>query len=73
MDNLTLSAHIEDGNVRLDAPLPTNVQSVEVRVTLAATEPSRLDSLVRLIESFPPGNKTGAEIDAELREIRAGW
>ena len=73
MDTLTLPAHIEDGTVRLDAPLPANVQSVEVRVTVETTEPNRLDSLVRLIESFPPGDKTGEEIDAEIREIRDGW
>lgn len=73
MDTLTLPAHIEDGNVRLDVPLPPNVQFVEVRVTLETSEPNRLDSLVRLIESFPPGNKSGEEIDAEIQEIRDGW
>jgi len=73
MDTFTLPAHIEGGSVLLDAPLPANVQSVEVRVTVATPQPNRLSSLIRLIENFPPGTKTGEEIDAEIEEIRDGW
>ncbi|MEO8500401.1 MAG: hypothetical protein ABI565_05750 [Vicinamibacteria bacterium] len=67
---MTLPAHIEGDSLHLDAPLPRDVQSVEVRVTLKTPEQGRISSLIRLIESFPPGTRTQEEIDDEIREGR---
>lgn len=70
MDTLTLPAHVEGDSVRLDAPLPPNIQSVEVRVVLKTPQQRDISSLIRLIESFPPGTRSQEEIDAEIEEGR---
>ena len=70
MDTLTLPAHVEGDSVRLDAPLPPNIQSVEVRVVLKTPQQRDISSLIRLIESFPPGTRSQEEIDAEVEEGR---
>lgn len=71
MDTLTLPAHVEGDSVRLDAPLPPNIQSVEVRVVLKTQQQRDVSSLIRLIESFPPGTRSQEDIDAEIEEGRA--
>ncbi|MEO8360472.1 MAG: hypothetical protein ABI672_10620 [Vicinamibacteria bacterium] len=71
MDTLTLPAHVEGDSVRLDAPLPPDVQSVEVRVVLKTQQQSDVSSLIRLIASFPPGTRSQEDIDAEIEEGRA--
>ena len=55
----------------MDAPLPPNLQSVEVRVVLKTQQQGDVSSLIRLIESFPPGTRSQEEIDAEIEEGRA--
>jgi hypothetical protein len=69
-ETLTIPAHIEDGSLRLDAPLPNEVESIEVRVTVRAPRRSRISSLIRYLESLPPGTRTREDIDAEIREGR---
>lgn len=69
METLTVPAHIEDGAVRLDAPLPPGAVSVEVRVRIGQSEARPL-SLSEYVRSLPPGTKAGAQIDAEMLEIR---
>lgn len=71
MDTLTLPAHVEGDSVLLDAPLPPDVQSVEVRVVLKTQQQRDVSSLIRLIESFPPGTRSQEDIDAEIEEGRA--
>ncbi len=70
MDAHHIPAHIEDGTIRLDAPLPPLADKVEV-VVYTANPPKRL--LSEYLLSLPPGTKTGDEIHAEIREIRDGW
>ena len=69
-ETLTIPAHLEDGAVRLDGPLPRDVESVEVRVTLRVARKGSIASLIKYLESLPPGTRTRAEIDAEIREGR---
>ena len=69
-DTLTIPAHLENGSVLLDGPLPSEVESIEVRVKLRATRKGRISSLIRYLESLPPGTRTREEIDAEIREGR---
>lgn len=70
MDAHTIPAHIEDGAIRLDAPLPPLARSVSVVVYTSAPPKRRLSEYLL---SLPPGTMTGDEIDAEIREIRDGW
>lgn len=69
-ETLTVPAHIENGSIRLDAPLPGDVERVEVRVTVRSGQPGGTSSLVRYLESLPPGTRTRSEIDEEIREGR---
>ena len=69
-ETLTIPAHIENGSVRLDAPLPRDVERVEVRVTVRSGRPGGISSLILYLESLPPGTRTRAEIDEEIREGR---
>lgn len=69
-DTLTLPAHIENGSVQLDAPLPSGIISVEVRVRVAdASRPRR--SLADYVRSLPVGTRTVEDIDQQFREGRA--
>ena len=67
-ETLTIPAHIENGSIRLDAPLPGDVERVEVRVTVRSGRPGGISSRIRYLESLPPGTRTRAEIDEEIRE-----
>jgi hypothetical protein len=71
MESVTIPAHIEGGSVRLDAPLPSNAISVEVRVKVDATKPRR--SVAAYLRSLPPGTRSGEDIDRDLREERDSW
>ncbi len=68
MDTHHIPAHIEDGAIHLDAPLPPLAERVEVVVYTPPTRPKR--SLAAYVRSLPPGDKTGDEIEAEMRELR---
>lgn len=67
-DTLTIPAHIEGGTICLDAPLPPLVERIEVVVYTSTDRPKR--SLAAYVRSLPPGDKTGDEIEAEMRELR---
>ena len=69
-ETLTIPAHIENGSVQLDAPLPAGIISVELRVQLADLDKPRR-SLAKYVRALPPGTRTAEEIDAQFRESRA--
>ena len=69
-ETLIIPAHIENGSVQLDAPLPAGIISVELRVQLADTGKPRR-SLAEYVRSLPPGTRTAEEIDRQFREGRA--
>lgn len=68
-DTLTIPAHVENGALHLDAPLPSGVVSVEVRVRVATTAPRR--SVAEYVRSLPPGTRTTEDIDEQFRRSRA--
>jgi hypothetical protein len=73
-ETLTIPAHIENGSVHLDAPLPEGVISVELRVRRVQTPPGRSwRSVGDFVRSLPPGNRSGADIEAQVREERESW
>lgn len=69
-ESITIPAHIENGALLLDAPLPKGVVSVEVRVEVKDPEPERV-SVTEFLKSLPPGTRSATEIDDDLRELRA--
>jgi len=68
-ESITLPAHIENGSIHIDAPLPPNAVSVEVRVLLARDTVRR--SVSEVLRSLPPGTKTAEELGKEIAELRA--
>lgn len=74
-ETVTIPAHIENGELRLDGPLPENGVSVEVRVQVNSAQgrPEAITKLLAFIKSLPPGTRTQAEIDAEIDEGRDSW
>lgn len=71
-ETVTIPAHIENGSLHLDAPLPQDVLKVEVRVEIAPSK-NRRRSVAEYLESLPPGHLSGEEIDRQLREERDSW
>jgi hypothetical protein len=69
-ESITIPAHIENGALLLDAPLPKGAVSVEVRVEVKDPEPERL-SVTEFLKSLPPGTRSVKEVDDDLREMRA--
>ena len=74
-ETLTIPAHIENGAVQLDAPLPAGIISVELRVCRAPEIPpsKAWKSVGDFVRSLPPGNRSGADIEAQVREERESW
>jgi hypothetical protein len=56
-ETVTIPAHIENGELRLDGPLPENVASVEVLVQVKSAEgrPEAITKLLAFIRALPPG------------------
>jgi|CXWL01.1.fsa_nt_gi hypothetical protein len=75
IETLTIPAHIENGSLHLDAPLPTGIVSVEVKILVNAGGPSSKPrrSVGEFVRSLPTGNRTGADIEAQVREERESW
>ena len=69
---VTIPAHIENGELRLDGPLPENVASVEVRVQVKPAEggPEAITKLLAFIRALPPGTRAQEEVDAEIDDGR---
>ena len=74
-ETLTIPAHIENGSVHLDAPLPKGVIAVELRVHRVPESPraKTWKSVGDFVRSLPPGNRSGADIEAQVREERESW
>jgi len=74
-ETVTIPAHIENGALRLDGPLPKNVGGVEVRVQVnpAQGRPEAITRLLAFIKSLPPGTRTPEEIDGAIDRDRDSW
>jgi len=73
-ESINIPAHIENGEVRLDAPLPNDVERVEVVAYRrpASSTPTGLD-LLAFLDSLPVGTKSRSELDARLDAERQAW
>ncbi len=71
-ETLTIPAHVENGSLLLDAPLPAGTVRVEVRATVESPS-GNAASILEYLRTLPPGTKTGDDLDAQLREIRDAW
>ena len=73
-ETVTIPAHIENGSLCLDAPLPTDLERVEVRgYRSKKRDASALHDLVAFLESLPPGTRSKEDIDREIAEGRGSW
>ncbi len=73
-ESITIPAHIEDGTIRLDAPLPADIERVEVRgFRVSRTNTAALNDLVAFLESLPAGHRTKDDIDRQIAEERGSW
>ena len=73
-ETVTIPAHIEDGSIRLDAPLPPDLDRVEVRgYRSPRRDGSALNDLVAFLESLPAGVRSKEDIDRQVREERSSW
>ena len=73
-ESVTIPAHIEDGTIRLDAPLPKDIERVEVRGYRAdPKDRTALDDLVSFLESLPDGTRTKDDIDRQIEDERSSW
>jgi hypothetical protein len=73
-ETLTIPAHIENGSLLLDAPLPSDVVSVEVRAKVSSSgSRDGRRSVAAYLESLPPGDRTAEEIDQQMKAERDAW
>ena len=71
-ETITIPAHIHDGEVRLDGPLPSDVDRIEVLVHRRTMAASGHD-LIAFLDALPRGKRTRAELDARLDAERSSW
>ena len=73
-ESITIPAHIGDGTIHLDAPLPTDIERVEVRGYRAGRKDgTALEDLISFLESLPAGTRTKDDIDRQIEEERSSW
>jgi len=73
-ETVTIPAHIEDGSLRLDAPLPPDLERVEVLgYRTARRDATAINDLVAFLESLPAGTRTKEDIDRQVEEERSSW
>jgi hypothetical protein len=73
-ETVTIPAHIEDGSIRLDAPLPADLERVEVLgYRSSRRDGSALNDLVAFLESLPAGTRSKEDIDRQVRDDRSSW
>lgn len=73
-ETVTIPAHIENGSVRLDAPLPPDLERVEVRgYRSSKPDNSAIHDLLTFLEGLPAGTRTKEDIDRQVEEERSSW
>lgn len=73
-ESITIPAHIENGALRLDAPLPPDVERVEVLAHLKARAGAATGlDLIAFLDALPAGKRTRTELDARLNAERNSW
>ncbi len=59
--------------VELEEPVDTEAREVEVIVRVLEPAPGPADSLAAFLRSLPPGTRSKADIDQQLRDERDSW
>lgn len=73
-ESITIPAHIENGSIRLDAPLPADIERVDVVVHRRSAPQSKPGvDLISFLDSLPLGKHSKAELDARLETERNSW
>lgn len=73
-ETVTIPAHMENGSLCLDAPIPPDIDRVEVRGYRATRrDNSSLQDVIAQIEALPPGTRTKDDIDRQIAEERSSW
>jgi hypothetical protein len=73
-ESFTIPAHIENGSLHLDGPLPANVERVEVLAHLKARAGAATGlDLIAFLDALPAGKRSKAELDARLDAERNSW
>jgi hypothetical protein len=71
---ITIPAHIEGGSLRLDAPIPPDIDRVEVRAYRSSRrDNSSLADVLAQIAALPPGTRTKEDIDRQIADERSSW
>jgi hypothetical protein len=73
-ETVTIPAPIENGSLRLDAPLPADLERVEVRGYRAKRPTaSAIGELIAFLEGLPAGTRTKEDIDHQVEGERSSW
>lgn len=73
-ESVTIPAHVEDGSLHLDAPLPSDVERVDVVAHRRSTPQVKPGvDLIAFLDSLPAGKRTKQELDARLDAERSAW
>jgi hypothetical protein len=60
-------------SVELDEPVDTEAREVEVIVRVPERAHAPNESLATFLRSLPPGTRSKAEIDQQIRDERDSW
>lgn len=71
-ETITIPAHIEGDVVRLDGPLPSDVERIEVVAHRKPASRSGQD-LIAFLDSLPEGRRSKEDIDAQIEAERNAW
>jgi hypothetical protein len=64
---------VDSSTVKLDEPAPLSAAGSEVEVRLTASQQSPVTKLSQVLRDLPPGTRSDADIDEQIREERAAW
>ena len=72
--NIVLPGHLIDANtVKLDEPAPPTATGSEVEVRLQSVPQPRAQKLSQILRDLPPGTRSDADIQEQIREERDAW
>ena len=73
---VVVKGHLVDSR-RVELEEPVDVETREVEIIVRVAEPARNasggDSVAAFLRSLPPGTRSKADIDQQVREERESW
>lgn len=71
---VVIPGHLVDSStVKLDEPAPPSAAGSEVEVRLNPTTEAPITKLSQVLRDLPPGTRSDADIDEQIREERDAW